>query len=42
MSLHVVARLLGRDVAEAAAQRMEFGWHQDANDDPFARLYGLA
>jgi transcriptional regulator GlxA family with amidase domain len=42
MSLHVVARLVGRDVAQAAAQRMEYAWHQDADDDPFARLYGLA
>lgn len=42
MSLHVVARLLGQEAAESAARRMEYTWHRDANDDPFARLYGLA
>lgn len=41
MSLHVVARLLGQETADAAAVRMEYDWHRDADVDPFARHYGL-
>jgi transcriptional regulator GlxA family with amidase domain len=35
MMLHVVAREIGRDVAEEAAWRIEYTWHRDADDDPF-------
>jgi transcriptional regulator GlxA family with amidase domain len=42
MSLHVIARLLGEQVAEDAAVRMEYEWHRDADADPFARRWGLA
>lgn len=30
MSLHVVSRLLGRDVAEQTAKQMEYPWHDEA------------
>jgi transcriptional regulator GlxA family with amidase domain len=36
MALAVVARLLGRDMALAAARNMEYVWREDAGDDPFA------
>jgi len=35
MALHVIARLLGMEAAEATAQRMEYTWHRDADVDPF-------
>jgi transcriptional regulator GlxA family with amidase domain len=41
MTLAVIARLVGRDAAERAARRMEYRWASDADDDPFAKLYGL-
>ncbi|GIX48919.1 MAG: ThiJ/PfpI family protein [Candidatus Tectimicrobiota bacterium] len=36
MALGLVARLCGRDIARAAARRMEYRWHEDPADDPFA------
>jgi transcriptional regulator GlxA family with amidase domain len=42
MALHVIARLLGEEVARTMAVRMEYTWHRDADDDPFARHWGLA
>lgn len=36
MALALVARLNGRDLAVAAARNMEYVWHEDASDDPFA------
>jgi transcriptional regulator GlxA family with amidase domain len=36
MALSLVARLLGRDMALASARHMEYRWHEDAADDPFA------
>ena len=36
MALALIARLHGRDLAVAAARNMEYVWHEDANDDPFA------
>jgi putative intracellular protease/amidase len=42
MALHVVARLVDMATAEAAALRMEYEWHRDADVDPFAARYGLA
>lgn len=36
MTLALIARLHGRDVAVAAARNMEYVWHDRADDDPFA------
>ncbi len=36
MALSVVARLHGIDMARQAARFMEYVWHEDAGDDPFA------
>ncbi len=36
MTLALVSRLLGRDVAVNAARNMEYVWRQDPDDDPFA------
>lgn len=41
MTLAVIARLAGADVAERIAVRMEYEWHRDASWDPFARIHGL-
>ncbi|HEX7214748.1 MAG TPA: DJ-1/PfpI family protein [Methylomirabilota bacterium] len=36
MALSVVARLHGADMARQAARFMEYVWHEDPRDDPFA------
>jgi transcriptional regulator GlxA family with amidase domain len=36
MALSVIARLHGRDLARSSARNMEYRWHDDAADDPFA------
>jgi putative intracellular protease/amidase len=36
MALSLIARLHGRDMALASARNMEYVWHEDAGDDPFA------
>ena len=36
MALGVIARLHGRDTAERAARVMEYIWHDDPDNDPFA------
>jgi transcriptional regulator GlxA family with amidase domain len=36
MALGLIARLLGRDMALTSARFMEYRWHEDATDDPFA------
>jgi transcriptional regulator GlxA family with amidase domain len=36
MALGLIARLHGRDMALASARNMEYLWHADAADDPFA------
>ena len=41
MTLAVIARLEGIDVAERVATRMEYEWHRDASWDPFAKVHGL-
>jgi transcriptional regulator GlxA family with amidase domain len=41
MTLAVIARLAGTEVAERIAVRMEYEWHRDAGWDPFARVHGL-
>jgi transcriptional regulator GlxA family with amidase domain len=36
MSLHVIARLLGTQLAEGIANGAEYEWHRDPDRDPFA------
>ena len=36
MALSLIARLCGQDMALSAARRMEYRWHAEASDDPFA------
>jgi transcriptional regulator GlxA family with amidase domain len=36
MALALIARLNGRDLALTAARNMEYVWHEDPGDDPFA------
>jgi transcriptional regulator GlxA family with amidase domain len=38
MSLHVVARLFGEDLAGKVANGTEYQWHRDADKDPFAKF----
>lgn len=42
MSLALIARLCGRDVAHVVAQHAEYEWHADPSRDPFAKMNGLA
>lgn len=42
MSLALIARLCGKDVAHTVAQRAEYEWHSDPSRDPFAKMNGLA
>jgi transcriptional regulator GlxA family with amidase domain len=37
MALHLVARTVDPDRADALARVMEYARHRDADDDPFAR-----
>ena len=41
MALAVIARKVGRDVADNITRAMEYTWRSDPADDPFARLWGL-
>lgn len=41
MALAVIARLVGRQAAEKAAVAMEYEWHSDPANDPFAKIHGL-
>ncbi len=41
MALAVIAKLSGRADAEKAAVRMEYEWHSNPADDPFAKIRGL-
>lgn len=41
MSLAVIAKLVGQDMAEALATGAEYDWHRDASWDPFAKVHGL-
>jgi transcriptional regulator GlxA family with amidase domain len=36
MALSLIARLHGRDLALTSARNMEYRWHEEAADDPFA------
>ncbi len=37
MALALIAKLLGDEAAEAAANSAEYSWHRDANTDPFSK-----
>jgi transcriptional regulator GlxA family with amidase domain len=41
MALGLIAKLYGRDTAVRIANAAEYRWHEDATDDPFAKLNGL-
>jgi transcriptional regulator GlxA family with amidase domain len=41
MSLAVIAKLAGRELAEQISVNMEYEWHRDAGWDPFAKIHGL-
>jgi transcriptional regulator GlxA family with amidase domain len=41
MSLAVIAKLVGQDMADALATGAEYDWHRDASWDPFAKVHGL-
>lgn len=41
MSLAVIARLLDTDTARQVATWSEYDWHDDADWDPFAKIYDL-
>jgi transcriptional regulator GlxA family with amidase domain len=41
MTLALIARLAGAEVAERIATRMEYEWHRDPSWDPFAKIHGL-
>jgi transcriptional regulator GlxA family with amidase domain len=42
MSLALIARLRGRDTANAVAQRAEYEWHHDPSRDTFAKMNRIA
>ena len=41
MTLAVIARTCGEDVATGLADGVEYEWHRDPDWDPFAAKYGL-
>ena len=41
MSLAIIARILGEEIAVQVATWSEYEWHRDPGWDPFARVYGL-
>ncbi len=41
MALAAIARLAGREAAEKVAIAMEYEWHSDPANDPFAKIHGL-
>lgn len=41
MTLAVISRLVGAEIAEQAAISMEYEWHRDPAWDPFAKIHGL-
>jgi transcriptional regulator GlxA family with amidase domain len=41
MTLALIARLAGVEIAEQIAIRMEYEWHRDSSWDPFAKIHGL-
>ena len=41
MSLAVIARFFGTEMAEQATVWSEYDWHRDRTWDPFAKIHGL-
>ena len=41
MALAVIARLNGKEMAEALAVGTEYDWHRDSSWDPFAKIHNL-
>jgi transcriptional regulator GlxA family with amidase domain len=41
MALHLIGKVAGPAVRDEIATRMEYTWHDDAANDPFARVWGL-
>ena len=41
MSLALIGKLSGQEIAEQVAIRAEYEWHRDARWDPFAAVHGL-
>ncbi len=41
MALAIIAKLASHADAEKAAVRMEYEWHSDPANDPFAKIHGL-
>lgn len=41
MALAIIARLVGAEKAEQAANGMEYEWHRDPAWDPFAKIHGF-
>lgn len=42
MTLGAIALMHGTETAEQVAKWSEYTWHRDKDDDPFARIHGLA
>ena len=42
MTLGAIALMHGTETAEEVAKWSEYTWHRDKDDDPFARIHGLA
>lgn len=41
MSLALIRRILGQEIAEHIALHAEYEWHSDPSWDPFAKIHGL-
>jgi transcriptional regulator GlxA family with amidase domain len=35
MTLHLISKIYGEEIAEYACKRMEYIWNRDADNDPF-------
>ena len=42
MTLAIIAKLYGDELAVDLADQVEYDWHRDPSWDPFAAKYGLA
>ncbi|KAG0046470.1 hypothetical protein BGZ83_008360 [Gryganskiella cystojenkinii] len=38
-ALYIVQELVSKETAEEVAKHIEYTWHRDADDDPFAEMY---
>ena len=41
MALHLIGRIAGPAARDEIATRMEYEWHSDPAEDPFAKVWGL-